>query len=260
MVHFVHISDTHIGPTPDFTLYGVRTLPALERVVDRINALPVRPDFVVHTGDVAAKPDPEAYRLTASVMGRLSAPVYYVTGNHDRSQDLRALLPMGPKVDLVEGEDALAYRFDLGGHRIVVLDGRGPDAIDPHGLLPESQLEALRRELSAGIAPVTVFVHFPPVALHSPWLDRDMLLLNGPDLHRVLVEGRERIRGVFFGHAHRGMQVFRDGVLYSSVGSPFCQFTAWPGDEKPGMEAGGPGCFNFVTLTPGGCLVKEHTV
>lgn len=259
MVHFVHISDTHIGPTPDFTL-GVQTLPALERVVARIDALPVRLDFVIHTGDVAANPAPEAYRLTAEVMGRLTSPVYYVTGNHDRSRDIRAFLPMGPKTDLVAGEDALAYRFDVEGHRMIVLDGRGPDAIDPHGLLPEAQLEALRQEVVAGDGPLTVFIHFPPVALHSPWLDRDMLLLNGADLHRALVAGRDRLRGVFFGHVHRGMQVFRDGVLYSSVGSPFCQFTAWPGDEKPGMEAGGPGCFNFVTLTPEGCVVKEHTV
>ena len=260
MVHFVHISDTHIGPTPDFTLGDVQTLPALERVVARVNALPVRLDFVMHTGDVAANPSPEAYRLAAEVMGRLSAPVYYVTGNHDRSRDIRAYLSMGPKADLVEGEETLAYRFDVRGHRMIVLDGRGPDAIDPHGLLPEAQLEALRQEVAQGDLPLTVFIHFPPVALHSPWLDRDMLLLNGTDLHRALVAGRDRLRGVFFGHVHRGMQVFRDGVLYSSVGSTFCQFTAWPGDEKPGFEADGPGCFNFVTLTPEGFVVKAHTV
>ena len=259
MVHFVHISDTHIGPTADYALYGVQTLPPLERVVERINALPVKPDFVIHTGDVAAQPDPDAYRLTAGVLGRLSAPVYCVTGNHDRSRDLRAFLPMGPRVDLVEGEDALAYRFDAQGHRMVALDGRGPDSIDPHGLLPEAQLEALRREVEQGDLPLTVFIHFPPVALGSPWLDRDMLLLNGEDLHRVLVSARDRLRGVFFGHVHRGMQVVRDGVPYASVGSTFCQFTAWPGDEKPGLEPDGLPRFNFVTLTPDGFLVKEQT-
>jgi len=260
VVHFVHISDTHIGPTADYALYGARTLPPLERVVERINALPVKPDFVMHTGDVAAQPDPEAYRLAAGVMDRLSAPVYYVTGNHDRSRDIRAFLRMGPRVDLVEGEDALAYRFGLRGHRMIVLDARGPDSIDPHGLLPEAQLRALRREVEEGDLPLTVFVHFPPGPLGSPWLDGGMLMLNGEDLHQALVAARERLRGVFFGHVHRGMQVFRDGVLYSSVGSTFCQFTAWPSDERPGFEAGGPGCFNFVTLTPEGCVVKEHTV
>lgn len=260
MVRFVHLSDTHIGPASDFTLYGVETLPALDRLVERVNALPVAPDFVVHTGDVAASPDPQAYRLAARAMGRLSVPVYYVTGNHDRSQDLRVFLPRGQCVDLGEGEGSMAYRFDLGGHRMVVLDGRGPDTIDPHGLLPEAQLLALKEEVLHGHLPLTVFIHFPPVTLDSPWLDRDMLLINGDQLHEIFVQVRDRLLGVFFGHVHRGMQVLRDGVFYSSVGSPFCQFTAWPNDERPEMETGGVGCYNFVTLTPGGCLVKEHTV
>jgi 3',5'-cyclic AMP phosphodiesterase CpdA len=260
MVHFVHISDTHIGPTADYALHGAQTLPPLERVVARINALPVKPDFVIHTGDVAAQPDPAAYLLTGSAMDRLSAPVYYVTGNHDRSRDIRAFLRMGPRVDMIEGEEVLAYRFGLRGHRMIVLDARGPDSIDPHGLLPEAQLQILRREAEEGDLPLTVFLHFPPVTLGSPWLDEGMLLLNGEDLHRVLVSARDRLRGVFFGHVHRGMHALRDGVLYSSVGSTFCQFTVWPSDERPGFEAGGPAHFNFVTLTPDGCIVKEHIV
>ena len=260
MAYLVHISDTHIGPTEDFTLYGVEPFPCLKRLVDGINGLPFLPDLVIHSGDVVAAPDPDAYRLAGDELARLKAPVYYATGNHDTSGDIQRFLPMGSKVDLVDGDQSLTYRISLKNHNIIVLDGRGRDEIDPAGELEEEQFVILKREIQQSELPVSVFLHFPPIELDSPWLDRDMLLLNGARLHQVLSDGRSKLRGVFFGHVHRSLQIYKEGILYSGVGSPFCQFTAWPNDEKPGFEIGCPVFFNFISFLSDRTIVKEHFV
>ena len=165
---------------------------------------------------------------------------------------------MGPKVDLLN--DALCYRVEAGGQRLLVLDARGPDAIGPHGQLSAEQMDLLAEEITAGSVPLSLAIHFPPFELDSPWLDEAMLLLNGEELHRLVRSAVSRLRGVFFGHVHRGMQVYRDGILYSSVGSTFCQFAAWPGRDRPVMESSSPCFFNLVSLTEERTVVKEHFV
>jgi Icc protein len=258
MLHFVHITDTHIGPDKDFILYDVSTLRSVETLVEKINRLPVRPDFVLHTGDIAADASPQAYRLAAEAFAPLEMPVYYVTGNHDASPLIREYLPMGPKEDLLDG--ALCYRVDIAGQRLLVLDARGPDEIETHGQLSAEQMDLLADEVRGGRGPLSVAIHFPPFELDSPWLDEAMLLLNGERLHRILKPAAPRLRGVFFGHVHRGMQVYRDGILYSSVGSTFCQFAAWPGRERPVKESPSPCFFNLVSLSAQRTVIKEHFI
>lgn len=257
-VYFVHITDTHVGPLPEFRVYGVATLPALEGVVDAINRLPIRPDFVIHTGDITNDATEASYRLAAELFARLTVPIYFVTGNHDRACYIKTLLPSGEYELLMEGDAALAYTFEVRGNRFITLDARGPDELDPHGLLPPEQMALLKRMLATAMVPVTVFIHFPPVPLDSPWLDRDMLLLNGDELHQLLAKAPRKLRGVFFGHIHRSTQIMRDGILYSSVGSTFCQFTSWPTDDRAGFESRCPAFFNLVTLSQTQTIIKEY--
>lgn len=257
-VYFVHITDTHIGPTPDYVPHGHPSLPCAQRVVEIINNLPIKPDFVVHTGDVVTDPEADSYLLAAETFSRLNLPIYYVNGNHDTADYIRRYLPMGPKEDLSGKPHLLSYAFEVKGYRFLILDARGPDEIEPHGLLSEEQLEIARRELQAEGPPLTVFIHFPCLPLNSIWMDAYMLVLNGDKLHRMLVEARHRLRGVFFGHVHQHMQMVRDGVMYSSAASVFSQFTAWPGDATTGLDPDHPPAYSFVHLLPQQTIVHQH--
>jgi len=259
-VYFVHISDTHFGPTRDFELYGNVSYKNAERLVETINSLPTQPDFVVHTGDVVSNPDVEAYKLAAGVFSHLNVPIYFVNGNHDTAKGIHAFLPMGKKEEFSADTSFLSYSFELKGHRFITLDARGPDEIDPHGVLRTHQFDFLRREIERDSKPFVVFVHFPPLKLDSIWLDESMLLLNGELLHQMLVTVRDKVRGVFYGHVHRGIQILKDGILYSSVASTGCQFCAWPSDKKVQFDLYHPSCFNFVTLTGSQTIIKEHTI
>lgn len=76
-LNIVQLSDLHIG--------HMRGRDWLSDVVDQTNQL--HPDMVVITGDIAES----QYNLTSEVyqeLGRIDAPVYYVSGNHDAYANL----------------------------------------------------------------------------------------------------------------------------------------------------------------------------
>ncbi len=258
-LYFAHISDTHIGPTADYSRHGHYSLPCAQRSVEVINTLPTRPDFVIHTGDVVTDPHPDSYQLAAETFARLEVPIYYVNGNHDRAADIRQYLMMGPKDDAGSDPTRLSYTFDIKGFRFLVLDARGPDEIDPEGLLPDSQLQLLAEEAKAEGPPLTVFTHYPTLPLDSPWMDGNMLIQNGESLHQALLPARNRLRGVFHGHVHQSMQTVRDGILYVSVASVFSQFAAWPGDRETRYDPDHDPGYNFVHLLAEQTIIHQHT-
>lgn len=258
-VYFVHISDTHFGPTAAFSRHGHAPLPCARRLVQIINDLPRRPDFVIHTGDVTNEPGYAAYRLAAETFARLDAPIYYVVGNHDTAAGIRRHLVMGPKQDLDDDPDRLSYAFEVKGQRFLVLDARGPDEIDPHGLLPDSQLKVIAQETEPDGPPLTVFLHYPVLVMNSIWMDENMLVLNGDLLHQALRRCKGRLQGIFYGHVHQHMQNIRDGVRYASVASAFSQFAAWPNDADVRFDPDEPPGYSFVHLLPEQTIVHQHT-
>ncbi len=258
-VYFVHMSDTHFGSARDFSRDGHVAYPCAVRLVEMINSLPTKPDFVVHTGDVVNDPDPVAYALAAEVLADLDVPIYFVTGNHDSAHLIGDYLPMGKIERLVDNPDVLCYQFEVKGYRFLVLDGRGPTNIGPNGILSDEQLAAVRAEAQPDGPPLTVFVHFPVLPLNSPWMDENMLLLNGYALHEALLPARPRLRGVFYGHVHQSMQTVRDGITYTAVPSTFTQFSAWLSDVTTGFDRDYLPGFNFVQLLPEQTIVHQHT-
>ncbi len=257
-VTFVHLSDTHFGPTAEYSRQGHRSLPYARHVIDMINHLPTRPDFVIHTGDVTTHPTEAAYQLAAETFATLEYPVYYCTGNHDRSADIHRYMAMGPKEDCQPGTDTLSYTFEVRGERFLVLDARGPDEIDPHGLLSAQQMDVLRREATPDGPPLTIFTHYPALRLNAPWMDANMLIFNGEEMHQALLPARERLRGVFYGHIHNSMQTVRDGILYCAVASTFAGFTTWPNEEMIRADHDAMPAFNFVQCLPEQTIIQQR--
>lgn len=259
-VRFLHISDTHLGPDREYELYGVNTFRAATGLVDVLNDVPAEASFIIHTGDIVAHPSEEAYRLAAGVFSRLQLPVYYASGNHDSSAMIRAFLEQGPCTLQPEGTDRLSYTFEQARQKFLVLDARGPDEIDPHGILGDDQFDLLSRVLADADRGLTVFLHFPALPVDSHWMDEEMLLLNGGRLHDLLRAAAPRVRGVFYGHVHRGTAVGRDGILYASVGSSFRQFSFWPSSTKVAFDPTPHGCFNLVSISETSVTVRHHSI
>lgn len=254
--YFIHISDTHIGPTKDFQRHGFTSYSCAEKMVDIINAFPYRPDFVIHTGDVVTDPHDDSYRLAAELFDRVEVPIYFATGNHDRSSDIRKFLKMGAKTDLLN--DELVYTFNVRGERFLVIDGRTDDALDPHGMISPAQLEVIRKECTAEGPPLTIFMHYPLWPINSTWFDSHMLVINAVELHNIFQVAQKRIRAVFHGHIHMPLQTVKDGIMYVCAPSTFAQFAAWPGATEPAFVQDAPG-YAFVHLYGDQTIVRQHT-
>lgn len=244
-ITFVHLSDTHISPdtdygknhTPHSTQAGARAL------VEAVNALPCQVDFVLHTGDVVYDPVPEAYSTARDILSHLKYPVHYLSGNHDSGDALQKVL-----LGQTEVIKPYHYTFEVNGFQIVCLDSNGP-AGAPRGNVVQAQLDWLDRICSAADnRPMIVAVHHNALPVGSPWLDDYMRITNGESLHHILLKAKDRLRGVFFGHVHQAIQMYQDGILYSSAMSSWNQYNSWPG-LKDTVEDGDTVGFNVVSVT-----------
>ncbi len=255
---FVQITDSHLGPTRDFSYYGHQPYRTLARAIDLINAMPQPPDFVVHTGDLSNDRSAESYELAAELLGRLRVPLYLVNGNHDDRALLRKMLdaPHAPDGD---PDAPLDYVFEVKGERFLVLDGWSPEVRDPLGKLSAAQLARVRAETEANGPSLTVLLHYPPFPMGSPWLDQHMPLVNGEELHAALRPAHARLRGVFCGHLHRSSQITRAGITYFCGPSTVAGYTWRPWEHTPALDPDYPPAYSVVHYFDGQVVVHQYT-
>jgi 3',5'-cyclic-AMP phosphodiesterase len=264
LLHFVHISDTHLlapgrvkdftGIQPELALYAQQvtalpyhTMTAVEALMQQINALPLKIDFVLHTGDVAGE-DNSDYEPFVQVFRQINVPVIFAPGNHDREADMTSLYRREPES---------VYEYDISGIQIVCLDSSRAEVRDA-GWLDEQALNRLEVICaSEDERPLLVAVHHHPIPIGVVWLDA-LRLGNGDMLHQILLQARHRLRGVFCGHIHHSVDIVKDGILYSSVASAAYQFVGWPGCLQASLDLAADPGFNLVTITRDQTLVRHH--
>jgi DNA repair exonuclease SbcCD nuclease subunit len=211
---------------------------------------------VVHTGDIVADPDPKAFELAHSLFSKLPCPFYVVNGNHDSAEGLRATFA---HAQVPFPFNTHTYRFETRGCSFLVLDGNTNTELAGQGLLGNQQLNWVETQLQS-INKAAIFVHYPAFSLDCDWTDRLMLLKDGERLHNILELRRDQIGGVFFGHIHSGMQLMRDGILYSSVASPAFRFPLNPPQAAIEFYTDTPITYSIVTLSNNRTIVKEQLV
>jgi Icc protein len=202
---FVQISDSHIGfhQAPN-----ENPAATLKIAVDAINAMPVQPQFVIHTGDVTHLSKPEQFDAAKQVLASLRAPLIVIPGEHDVIGDagMKAYFQNFARRDAPRGW----YSFDVGGAHFVsivnVFD------FEKMGLIGSEQLDWVRADLAAQkkTTPIVVFGHVPLYTVYEPWgwLTEDgakvvdmlrrfdnVTVLNG-HIHQILehTEGNIRFR------------------------------------------------------------------
>jgi 3',5'-cyclic-AMP phosphodiesterase len=164
---FVQISDTHIGFKGQANTDAVATL---QQVVDRVNALPSPPAFVLHTGDQTHGQKPGAFDTVAQLLkGVRTERVFYVPGEHD------VFLDGGKEYLDRYGKGTVGGRgwqsFDYRGTHIVglvnVLRYKG----EGMGSLGEEQLQWLEKDVGGlpSSTPIVVFAHVPLWAVYPAW-------------------------------------------------------------------------------------------
>jgi len=161
---FVQISDSHIGfnkaANPDVS-------GTLQLAIDKINALEVKPEFMLHTGDITQSSKPAEFDTASQIIkGTNVAETFYVPGEHDTSFDDGALY-MQRFGKNTQGSGWYSYTHKgvhfIGLNNVQQLDGLGK--------LGPDQLAWLKKDL-AGLSsstPIVIFAHIPLWMVYPLW-------------------------------------------------------------------------------------------
>ena len=163
---FVQLSDSHIGfnkpPNADARA-------TFREAIAKVKALPVRPDFIIHTGDVSQLSRDDEFDDAEEMLKATGLPVFYVPGEHDM------LDPDGGKAFLSRfGKGSLGagwYSFDHRGVHFVALVNVADLKPGGMGNLGAEQLKWLAVDLAgrSSSTPIVVFAHIPLWTVYADW-------------------------------------------------------------------------------------------
>ena len=222
---FVQISDSHIGFNKPANADVNGTL---QIAIDKINALPQEPDFLIHTGDLTHTAKPAEFDTLSQLMqGAKAKQMFCVPGEHDNATD--------------DGKEYLArygkgtkgtgwYSFDHKGVHFVGLVNSA--ALEGMGKLGGAQLAWLKADLAGRSAstPVVVFAHLPLWTIYPEWgwgtADSEEALAYMKRFGSVTVLN---------GHIHQAMQKVEGNVTFHTAMS-----TAFPQPAPGGAPSAGP--------------------
>ncbi|MEU8357270.1 metallophosphoesterase [Nonomuraea sp. NPDC048882] len=193
MIVIAHLSDVHIGATPE-------SAGRCDAVMRYLDALPGDLDAVLVTGDIADHALPAEYEAAAKLLTSRH-PILIGPGNHDRRPEFRQfLLGEAPSEESTDESTGRPVNQVLRTGRAVyaMCDSSIPGRDDGH--LDDETLDWLEGVLDGADLPVFVAFHHPPVTLQSPPIDAIRLHETGR-LERLLA-GRAGVPAVLVGHSH----------------------------------------------------------
>lgn len=222
---FAQISDSHLGfdkpVNPNVTA-------TFQDGLNRIVAMPDKPAFLIHTGDITHLSKPEQFDTAAQLIAATKLTTYTVPGEHDILEDDRKSYlnhyGKGTQGDGWYSFDTHGVHF-VGLVNVVDLQGNGLGALGP------AQLEWLEKDLKplSASTPVVVFAHVPLWVVYQDWgwgtADGAQALSQMKRFGSVTVLN---------GHVHQVMQKVEGHVAFHTARS-----TAFP-QGVPGL-AKGPG-------------------
>lgn len=162
---FVQISDSHIGFNKAANPDVVSTLQA---AIDKINAMPKAPSFVLHTGDLSHLAQADEFdTLEQSLKSVKTGKIFYVPGEHDLTDNGKLYLERYGKGTKGDGW----YSFDSNGVHFIGLVNAKVQVDGGLGTLGAEQLKWLEDDLKglSSSTPIVVFAHIPLWAVYPQW-------------------------------------------------------------------------------------------
>jgi Icc protein len=224
---FAQISDSHMGfnkpANPDVA-------GTLKVAVDKINALSIQPEFLLHTGDISHLAKPEEFDTVDQILkGAVAKDVFFVPGEHDvigdDGQQYRDRYGKGTK-----GEGW--YSFDKKGVHFVGLVNVVNLKAGGLGNLGSEQLEWLEDDVKnlKASTPIVVFAHIPLWSVYPEWG-------WGTDDSAQALSYLKKFGSVSVlnGHIHQIMQKVEGNVTFHTAMS-----TAFPQPQPGKADSPGP--------------------
>jgi 3',5'-cyclic AMP phosphodiesterase CpdA len=163
---FVQISDTHIG----FNKEANPDVPGTVRqTIELVNAMPVRPALILHTGDITHLSRREEFDTAAQLLSQLRVTELHTTpGEHDVAD--ATVTEYFNRYGQASDRRGY-YSFDHQGVHFISLINVLNFKTNGLGALGQPQLEWLEADLKGRSAstPIVVFAHMPLWTIYEPW-------------------------------------------------------------------------------------------
>ncbi len=224
---FVQISDSHMGFNKPANTDVVGTLKA---AVDKINALPTPPAFLLHTGDISHLSKPAEFDTVDQILKTAVAKdVFFVPGEHDvLNDDGQQYLERYGK----GAQGAGWYSFEKKGVHFIGLVNVQNLKAGGLGSLGDEQLEWMEKDVKhlKSSTPIVVFAHIPLWSVYPEWG------WGTEDSARALAYlKRFGSVSVLNGHIHQTMQKVEGNVTFHTAAS-----TAFPQPQPGKADSPGP--------------------
>jgi 3',5'-cyclic AMP phosphodiesterase CpdA len=223
---FLQISDSHVGFDKPANPNVIGTL---EETVAKIKALPAKPSFVLHTGDITHLSKPAEFDNADGVLSKIGMDMHYVPGEHDLlDEDAKLYRERYGK----NAKGAGWYSFDAQGVHFVGLVNVVNLKAGGLGNLGDEQLKWLADDLKGKSAetPIVVFAHIPLWTVYEKWG-------WGTDDSARAMELLKRFGSVTVlnGHIHQVMQKVEGNVAFHTA-----RATAFPQPAPGSAPSPGP--------------------
>ena len=163
---FLQISDSHIGFEKAANPHAIDTL---KEAMGKIQALPHKPSFLIHTGDITHLSKAAQFDNAAQIIGGAGFDVHYVPGEHDLIDDANGQAYLDRYGKGTKG--AGWYSFDQNGVHFIGLVNVVNLKAGGLGNLGAEQLAWLADDLKAvsESTPIVVFAHIPLRPVYPQW-------------------------------------------------------------------------------------------
>ena len=221
---FMQISDSHIGFDKPANTDVTATLRA---AIAKINAMPVQPAFLLHTGDITQLSKPSEFDTADQVLREARAEkTFFVPGEHDVSADGGASYLERYGKGTQRGQNGGGwYSFDHSGVHFMGLVNVLNLKAGGLGSLGAEQLDWIERDVKhlSSSTPIVVFAHVPLWSVYPAWG-------WGTDDGARALSYLKRFGSVTVlnGHIHQTMQKVEGNVAFHTALS-----TAFP-QPRPG--------------------------
>ena len=223
---FLQISDSHVGFDKPANPNALGTL---QEAIEKIKALPLKPSFMIHTGDISHLSKEAEFDNASRVIGSAGLDVHYVPGEHDFLDEETKFYHDRYGTNT---KGAGWYSFDADGVHFIGLVNVVNLKAGGLGNLGNEQLEWLEDDLRGRSAsmPIVVFAHIPLWAVYPEWG------WGTEDGARAL-ENLKRFGSVTVlnGHIHQVMQKVEGNVAFHTAMS-----TAFPQPAPGSAPSPGP--------------------
>jgi 3',5'-cyclic AMP phosphodiesterase CpdA len=163
---FLQVSDTHIGFNKEANPDVAGTL---KQTIDLVNAMPIKPALIIHTGDITHLSKPQEFDTAAQLLSALNiTELHTVPGEHDVTDGL------GTEYFNRFGQASANkgyYSFDHNGVHFIALVNVMNFKANGLGGFGADQLAWLEQDLKghSSSTPIVVFAHMPMWTIYEPW-------------------------------------------------------------------------------------------